>query len=83
MKKLKAQYKGLVIMLGSMKIDTNQSLTASEIELLARLKPEYVEESRTTTAKKSKPKASTANSGDESSKDGDTAAESKSKEAEE
>ena len=83
MKKLKAQYKGLIIMLGGLKIDTSASLTVTELELLAKAKPNYVEETTSTTAKKRKPKASSSDSGDEPSKDGDTSTESQPKEAEE
>ena len=80
MKKLKAEYKGLIIMLGGLKIDTRSDLTATELELIERFKPNYVETSK---ASKRKSKSSTADSGDEPSEDGDTATESRPKEAEE
>jgi len=71
-------------MLGSLKIDTSASLSVTELELLAKAKPNYVEETTSSTAtKKRKSKASANNSGDEPSKDGDTATESQPKEAEE
>jgi hypothetical protein len=67
--KLKQEYRGLIIWLGDTKIDTSSDITASEEEILQRLKPNYFEQKK---ANKSNAKGKADSKNSEPSADGDS-----------